>query len=203
MPSNQSIICDVYIATIPENVQVCSVFPKLREKEINACSHERVQREKYCAWKLLEYALKHSLGLSLSELEFQKTEHGKWTTPVCYFSITHCDGVAAVAVSLEKVGVDVEKCSDKLRSASRRFLTEKETLCLQTLKECEQLAYLAKLWTQKESIFKAFLEGGFAPSRIESEEYKTLTKTLENGYVISVATEEAEQIRWFENVEYL
>jgi len=201
MSSNQSIVCDVYIATIPENVQVGSVFPKQREQEINACSHERVKREKYCAWKLLEYALKHSLGLSLSELEFQKTEHGKWTTPACYFSITHCDGVVAVAVSLDKVGVDVEKCSDKLRSA--RFLTEQETLCLQALQECEQLGYLAKIWTQKESIFKAFLEGSFAPSRIETEEYKTLTKTLGNGYVISLATEVIEQIRWFENVEYL
>lgn len=208
MSSNQPLACNapivhVYIATIPQNVQVCSVSPKQREEEINACSHERVKKEKYCAWKLLEYALKHSFGLSLSELEFQKTERGKWTTPSCYFSLTHCDGVAAVAVSLDKVGVDVEKYSDKLRSASRRFLTEKETLCLQSLKECEQLDYLARKWTQKESIFKAFGEGGFAPTRIETDEYKTLTKTLENGYVLSVASNDVEQIRWYQNVNYL
>ncbi len=211
MSSNETLVCDthivhVYIATIPENVRVCSILPKQREQEINACSHERVKKEKYCAWKLLEYALKHSFGVSLSELEeldFQKTEQGKWITPACHFSITHCDGVVAVAVSTDKVGVDVEKCSDKLRSASRRFLTEKETLFLQTLKACEQLAYLAQKWTQKESVFKAFEEGSFAPSRIETDEYKTLTKTLENGYILSVASNELEQIRWYQDINYL
>ncbi len=208
MSSNQPFVCNtpiahVYIATIPENVQFGSIAPKQREEEINACAHERVKKEKYCAWKLLEYALKHSFQLSLSELEFQKTERGKWITPSCHFSITHCGGVVAVAVSTEKVGVDVEKYSDKLRSASRRFLTEKERLFLQTLKESEQLDYLARKWTQKESIFKAFGEGSFAPSKIETDEYTTFTKTLENGYVLTVASNDVEQIRWYQNVNYL
>lgn len=196
-------VVDVYIAKIPNDITFGTIVPKTREKEIMAYAHTQVKRQKYCAWKLLEYALNSSFGLPMSALKFEKDAHGKWSTSDCCFSITHCGAFVAVAVCRAKVGVDLESRSKKLLTASRKFLTEQEKLVLQTLEEAEQLDYLAGIWTQKESIFKAFGEGGFIPSKIQADEYCTQIRTLKDGLILTVATEQAACIRYYDNVEYL
>lgn len=184
----------VYIAKIPQSVSVAPVFPPSREREIAACKNMRVRTEKYCVWKLLEYALEHGVGLQLKNLHFSKTEHGKWQAEECCFSLSHSGEWAAVAVSKCAVGVDVEKSSPKLLSARRKFLTERESEAWQALSTEEaKTEFLLEKWTQKESIFKAYGEGGFAPARISADDYPTRTFVLENGYVLSVATS-AEEI---------
>ena len=139
----------------------------------------------------------------MSALKFKKSVHGRWSTSSVCFSITHCKDWVAVAVSKEKVGLDLEERCDKLSTASRRFLTEQETLELQSLQESETLDDLAKKWTQKESIFKAFGEGGFMPARISTDDYDTLTKEIEDGFLLTVATKGKACVRYFEDMEYL
>lgn len=180
----------IYIATIPEELPLLFVFPKSRDEEIRACKNPRVRKEKYCAWKLLEYALLQ-VGLSMSDLCFSKTEHGKWTTNACYFSLTHCGEFVAVALSKTPIGVDAERLTEKLTSARRKFLTKQELSFYEALPQKEQLDYLAKKWTQKESIFKAYGEGAFVPSRIRTDDYPTQTYVMKDGYILSVATDAA------------
>ncbi|MBE6673621.1 MAG: 4'-phosphopantetheinyl transferase superfamily protein [Ruminococcaceae bacterium] len=199
-------IVDVYLGVIPEKVKISSVYPKERAKEIKACSNDRVKREKYCAWKLLEYALNRTFGAKIKELEFIKGENGRWSTPTHHFSISHTDGMVAVSVSRAMVGVDIEKESDKLLSVVPRLLTQDELLEYEKLEQESKLSYLGTKWTQKESIFKSLDEKGFIPHKIEVKEYETYTREIEtegNKYYLSVATQTPERVRLYTNVEYL
>ena len=74
-------VLDVYFSEILDSVKLTGLYPPMREKEIAGVSNERVRREKYCAWRLLEYALERSLGLKIEKLEFAKEKSGRWTSP--------------------------------------------------------------------------------------------------------------------------
>ena len=199
-------IVDVYVGAIPEKVKISSVYPKERAKEIKNCSSERVRTEKYCAWRLLEYAMHRSFGIKLKDIKLTKEESGKWTSSLNHFSISHTDGVAVVCVSRAPVGVDIEGYSDKLVNVIPRMLTENELNEYESLTDDKKSSFLCEKWTQKESIFKSLNQNAFIPSKIESKEYKTYVKEIcENGktYTVSVATPTPERVRLFQNIDYL
>ena len=198
-------IIDVYVAKIPSQATPKPVYPNTRTQEIQACKNERVQREKYCVWQLLAYALHRSFGINIGKLSFTKDENGKWTTPDYFFSLSHCDEVIAVALSRKPVGLDVEKISDRMEKIKDKILTQRE-FALYEEKEDKAL-YLAEKWTQKESIFKMQGGKGFVPNTIETEDFKTHTARLKDwdGYLFSVAADEVKLVRTYQNVaaEYL
>lgn len=194
-------IVDVYVAKIPENVQIKALYPEARTQEIENCKSEKVRREKYCVWRLLEYALRRSYGVNMQKLPFAKTENGQWTTTDYFFSLSHCDGVVAVALSRKAVGLDVEKITDKMEKIKNKILTEAELS--QYEGQADKLLYLTEKWTQKESIFK--MQGGkaFSPDKIQTSDYKTHTTPLKNfdGYILSVAADEIKLVRTYQNVD--
>ncbi|MBQ8145595.1 MAG: 4'-phosphopantetheinyl transferase superfamily protein [Clostridia bacterium] len=193
----------VYTGRIPNSLKIESIYPKARFDEINACSNERAKREKYCAWKLLEYGITNALGISINEITFEKSENGKWLCSDFYFSISHsCDMVAAV-ISKSPVGIDIEKITEKLKRIMMRFLTEAEKKELESVSEKDALEYFCTKWTQKESIFKAYDKKAFTPSKIETSEYKTYVCKIENEYILSVYGESIENIHLFKNINYL
>ena len=195
-------IVDIYTAKIPDEVRISKLSPKQRAAEIENCGSEKVRREKYCVWKLLEYALNRSFGLCMKKLRFDKDENGKWRTEGCCFSLSHCDGVVAVAVSRKEVGVDVEKITDRLEAIKQKFLTEKELdeYSLQT----DKTLYLAEKWTQKESIFKMQGGKGFVPNKLQADEFTTRSMRLKENedYVLSVAAADLKLVRTYQNVSY-
>lgn len=194
-------IVDVYTAKIPDDIVLESIYPAQRMQEIENCKNERVKKEKYCVWKLLEYALHRSYGLCMQKMHFEKQENGKWTTDGCHFSLSHCDGIAAVAVSRKEVGVDVEKATDRMEKLKEKILTEKELS--QYAEKEDKISYLAEKWTQKESIFKMLGGKAFAPDAIQADEYKTHTCRIKDldGYVLSVAADEIKLVRTYHNVD--
>jgi phosphopantetheinyl transferase len=79
-----------------------------------------------------------------------------------HFSISHCGNfAAAIASSQNRVGVDIEFVSPRLKGISRKFLTEDES------KYLEQWQYLSALylqmitiiWSAKEAMFKWYGAG--------------------------------------------
>lgn len=199
-------IVDVYVGLIPEKVKISSLYPRERTKEIKACSNEGVRVEKYCAWKLLEYALHRTFGAKIKDLEITKNENGKWICQTHHFSISHTHGAVAVCVSRGAVGVDIELLSPKLLNVAQRILTERESRELEKISEENKLSFMGEKWTQKESIFKSLDQKAFMPSKIETDEHKTYVKELEmreGKYALSVATQTPERVRFYQNVEYL
>ena len=195
---------DVYIAKIPADITLTEVYPKLRQDEISACSNGRVRREKYCAWRLLEYGLECSLGKQLVDMEITKSENGKWISPYVEFSLSHSHDAVCVAISRKPVGVDIEILQSRVNSErfSERILTDGEAAEYQGLTE-NKLEFLLTKWSQKESLFK--LSGGksFIAKEQDTQKGILVSKTVtlaDRDYILSVASAAPERICLFENV---
>ena len=178
-------ICDVYVRKFPFSIESEKIFPPLRAKEIVSCKNEKVKKEKFYVWKLLEEGLLQTLGLDIKTLLFQK-ENGKWSCENCYFSLSHSGDLAAVAISTKPVGIDVEKLDtarfEKLKDDV--MLTGKENYARQNAE------IKNRLWTVKEAIFKRNGQGRYKPSSIETDNVKVKTEVFfveEQGYILSVA----------------
>jgi phosphopantetheinyl transferase len=199
----------VYTAAIPTDVGVEAVFPSSRSEEIFACGSEKTKKEKFCAWKLLEYALFHAFGKRIEEIAFAKSAQGKWTCDFCHFSLSHSENAVAVALSDSPIGIDIEQIKPvkNREKVAKKILTEKELEEYQRLPLQSQAAneFLLKIWTKKESIFK---RGGFAsflPSRISANEDTTTKKVVIAGeeYFLSVTQKEGLVVDLHENTPYL
>jgi 4'-phosphopantetheinyl transferase EntD len=74
-----------------------------------------------------------------------------------HLSISHTKDVAAIAISSQPVGIDLEHYQEKIVRIAPRFLHVKESL---DLKKNKDIHYLSQIWTAKEALYKAFREPG-------------------------------------------
>ena len=150
----------VYFAHIPF---VCDGYVcELRQKEIESCSNFKVKQEKFYIWKLLEKALKDSLGEDIHDVVFQKLDNGKWVCDKCHFSLSHSHGIVCVAISDTFVGVDIEYMDGRRHPLN---LVDK-TICPN--EKCLTENDFFELWTMKEAFFKFSNERHFDPLKIDT-----------------------------------
>jgi phosphopantetheinyl transferase len=79
-----------------------------------------------------------------------------------HFSISHCGNfAAAIASSENRVGVDIEMVTPRLKLIAHKFLTESEKEYLEQWKNLTALylQMLTILWSSKEAIFKWYGNG--------------------------------------------
>ncbi len=192
----------IYVAKISERIDEKPVYPKERKEEIEGCGHARVRVEKYTVWRLLEYALAHSLGYKMQEVNFYKEKNGKWTCDKCYFSLSHSGGMAVVAISKQPIGVDVETLeNEKIESMATKILTDEEKIVFQSVSKESRRRFLTEAWTRKESFFKRTGEGRFVPKNIFPKQTHTRPIFLcGREYILSVCGEGLESLRIFENI---
>ncbi len=166
---------ELYTAPIPEDLRICPVHPKQRNDEIALCKNERLQREKYAVWKLLERGIFDILAKGLDEISFTKNENGKWECKELFFSLSHSDGMVAAALSSSPVGVDIESLeSIKSERLQNRIFSESELAVYNTLDGSQKKLFILESWTQKESRFKQIGGKTFVPSSISSEHTKSV-----------------------------
>ena len=117
----------VYIAKMPDRAPVVSdIYPTLRREYVESAKNVETRRARYYVWKLVEVALKMSLGEDIKELDFTR-DFGKWTTSACHISLSHGGGYVAVALSSEAVGVDIEPVAlPRSERFAERILTHSE-----------------------------------------------------------------------------
>jgi len=197
---------DVYIAPLPEEEPKEPLINEERWQEVCSAGCERVRREKYYAWRLLEYAAKQSFKLSPEELLAKKSECGAWQSEKLHFSISHSGGAIAVCVSSAPCGVDIEpkgeRAGDRL---AERTMTGDELAEYRSLPEKERPAYFTKKWCAKEAIFKSSGESVFVPSSINTLRTPYRQGEVEimgKAYVYSVAAPFTERTRIFKNVKF-
>ena len=194
---------DVYVALIPEAKKVGHVYPKERDDEIFACTSEKVKRQKYFVWKLLEYAILKTFGKKIDDVSFTKKDNGKWTADGFEFSLSHSENVVTVAVSKFSVGVDIEVLDAPKEGAIERVLTDKEKADLDSKKTDEKDLFLLEKWSQKESLFKMGKYDKFTPSSIETTGFSVKSKVVKVGekdYVLTVASIKTDSINYLMNV---
>lgn len=169
----------VYIKPITNEIEYRELYPIERDNEIKNAKCDKVKKEKFCTWDLLEYAICDLFLKDIKSFEFSKNEFGKWSADGIYFSLSHCDGYVAVAVSNEAIGVDIENADeferkimpDKLCKMKKHILAENE--------DANTSEEFLSLWTKKESIFKCCGDGYYHPTEISVEKYSTKTKILD------------------------
>ena len=189
----------VYTAIIPDRDVTESVYPPLRQAEIDRCSKEKVKREKYYVWKLLEYAISCEFGEDMKNIRFEKNERGRWLADKLFFSLSHTDKVVAVAVSDSPVGVDIEAVRRHREGLERHILTEGEMAELRGLDADTAWEHIIKRWTQKESIFKLGDRPTFEPTKIETADFSVVTRCMEykfGKYMLSVCSEDSENLKF-------
>ena len=193
---------DLYTAPVP-NGDIGSVFCQLRQKQIAETVHPELKRQRYYAWKLLEYAAQNSFGLDPQTLEFTKDSTGKWHCDRFCFSLSHCREAVIVAVSSAPVGVDIE-CTERTVAPglANTVLTPAEHNFFDRLSGEEHNRYLLSKWCAKESLFKAGEFAVFQPKKLETGS-GVREQTLEIGnktYYCAVAAEDLSQLRIFQNI---
>ncbi len=198
-------IVDVYVAVLPDREIGEPLSCRPRWAEIVSLSHERLKREKYYVWKLLEYGLERSFGLKMRDLVFKKEENGRYSADKVEFSLSHSQNILAVAVSRGAVGVDVEAAdADCRQGMAERALTPREYAFYNRLPDEEKAHGFLRLWTAKEALFKASHGDRFDPAALETigGQYRTFDQNAEGiPYILSVATATPDRIRMFENVK--
>ena len=132
----------VYYAQTSVDTAERELYPRERTEEINGCKNESVKREKYYAWRLLEYAIKDVFSLDFNNLQFTKLPSGQWICDGCRFSISHSSGRVAVAVSDSDVGVDIEAVHDIDERIANKALTDAEFSHYKRLKDGSREEYL-------------------------------------------------------------
>ena len=191
----------VYLVPLPETLDFSALGYPPRDEELSAVMSPKVRLEKYSVFRLLEYAARASLGVTLEQLAPTKGECGRWYSPICDFSLSHSKDAVAVAISTSRVGVDIEKLKEpRSLRFPERILTNEELSVYGSLPEQERKGYLISAWCCKEAVFKALGESSFIPSSIDTlnpaatlseelQEHKLSSDCLEiNGekYAISV-----------------
>lgn len=199
-------VIDVYIARIPNNEKITSIYPEARQKEIDSVSNNRIKTEKYFVWKLLEYAIDKSFSQKISNVSIWKSESGKWLCNMCEFSLSHSDDLVCVAISKSPVGVDIEKIKQPQIDLSRRILTEKEYEQYSKLSEEEKIGYAIGVWTKKESLFKLGNLKSISLNDFVSLSGNVFQKTIyidNDAYSLSVASDGINKINLYENIKLL
>lgn len=198
-------ILDVYTAKIPEgSLEVGSIYPGERASEIEAVSNPDVRAEKYYVWKLLAYALSRTFGYKIEDLSFEKTASGKWICDRCKLSLSHADGVVAVALSRGEVGVDVEAVRTLPERVCDKILTDNERTLLSSLSDEERNFFVLSKWSEKEALFKKSNDKVFHPSSISTENAPVRSRTVNIGgvdYILSVASDNLASVRYRENID--
>ena len=209
----------IFIAKLPHDaVQPWGkspIYPPERQAEILACASEKVRREKYFVWKLLEFALWEICGKHLQELTFSKSEHGKWHCDSAEFSLSHSENAVCVAVVNLKnsylqangssngglacpsefaIGVDLQKIKPvRADGLATKILTEAELGEYHALDDREKDAFLIHAWAKKESLFKAFGDSGFFtsnPNTMTGSVWQSSVSIDGEEYALAVATKE-------------
>ena len=156
-----------------------SLKPKT-EKRLSGMKSEMHQRAFLSVRMLLQQAGYTDFDLHYDEFGKPYFHDGK------YVSITHSHHFAAIIISQETVGIDMELQREKIIRIADKFVNEKE---LDRLKSFDAQDYVKKLtvkWGAKESIFKIRNEKGISfKDHIQVKPFeigeKETTATLEMG----------------------
>ena len=201
-------LVDVYIAPLPQGVEMGKLPSKERQKEIDGVTNEQLKKEKYFSFLLLRYALEHSLGVRGGKLTLQKESYGGWQAEDIFVSISHSQNALAVAVSRGgAVGVDIEAVKEKdYGDFVGRFFTQGEKELYLAAKESDRAKHFTAIWTAKEALFKAAHKPAFLPLEVDASQggVKTDSIVLEGQeYQWSVATATPEKVRLFLPAQFI
>lgn len=154
----------VYLSKYPFDVNE-PLYCEERQTEINHCLTQKSHDEKYYIWHLLQFAMKDTFHIDIKNVSFSHLKNGKWTCPLCYFSFSHSGPLLAVALSNQKVGIDIQSIRDiSNKSKMMSYLLSNEE---QDLFTNLNSLNLLRIFSLKEALFKSGEQDFFNPLEIK------------------------------------
>jgi hypothetical protein len=177
---------DLYVAPIPCELSVGKTGIAERDAEIDGASCERVKREKYAAFMLLDAALRRSFDISLRDAAPYRTDSGKWVSDSVYFSISHSDSAVAVAVARTPIGADIEPITAREREGAlaARIMEGAELSAYESAPDEKRSEIFTAAWASREAEFKREGNGALFPCRTVKRRDQLATGTLVIGGVL-------------------
>lgn len=117
-------------------------------------------------------------------------------------SISHAGDMAAVIIyENKKVGVDIEKITDRISKIKKRFLSKSE---LSIISEKDELVQLYVCWGIKETLFKLYGKGALpfiGGIKIDKFDYESVTSV--SAHIDIPGFQESYQISFLKHNEYM
>lgn len=147
---------------------VTDLFKAVSLKDVTLFRYEGMKSESHQKGFLAVRMLLQHLGYTDYDLSYD--EQGKpHLNDGKHISISHSHEFSCICISDSLMGIDLEKCKDKILRIAPRFLEMKH---LENLSDTEKIKKATVIWGVKESIFKIKNEVGISfPEHIFENEF--------------------------------
>lgn len=162
-----------------------------RLEKIKKSNNLLFKKEQLGSHLLLTEVLENAYFQDIQKIEFIYNEFGKpyLKDSNLYFSLSHSNGIVALTISKEEVGLDIELIKEVKDNLARRIMNDDEYNLYQSLDKQNKKIYFFEVWTSKEAYVKSLGTSlTLTPSNIAIEE-DVLLKQINisnNLYMIAV-----------------
>lgn len=174
----------IYIASINHKFDY-DYTPQILLNELKNITNEALIKQKQQVYNLLYYIFSTEFKQTLSDNAITKNEFGKPIVADYEISFSHANDVVAVAVSKDKIGVDIEQIDDtkNIQKLVKRIDS--------SLNETSDANSIYDIWCKKEAVFKMLgNQINFVPLNINLSNYNCKTQVLDiidKQYILSWA----------------
>ena len=129
---------------------------KNRLEKIKKSSNILFKKEQLGSSILLNDILENYFFMDTTKVEYIYNEFGKpyIKDSNLYFSLSHSNGVIALAVSKEEIGLDIELIKDVKDNLAHKVMNEAEYNIYKGLSKNDKISYFYEVWTSKEAYVK-------------------------------------------------
>ena len=129
---------------------------KNRLEKIKKSSNILFKKEQLGSSILLNDILENYFFMDTTKVEYIYNEFGKpyIKDSNLYFSLSHSNGVIALAVSKEEIGLDIEIIKDVKDNLALKVMNEAEYNIYKGLSKNDKISYFYEVWTSKEAYVK-------------------------------------------------
>lgn len=164
---------------------------KRRLEKIKKSKNTLFIKEQLGSHLLLTDVLENTYFQEIDKIEYIYNESGKpyIKDSNLYFSLSHSNGIIALTVSKEEIGLDIELIKDVKDTLSRRIMNDLEYNTYQSLNKESKKIYFFEVWTSKEAYIKKLGTSiTLNPSNISIEDDVLLKKIniSSNEYMIAL-----------------
>lgn len=133
-----------------------SNIDKKRLEKIKKSNNTLFIKEQLGSSILLNDILENNYFLNPKEIEYIYNESGKpyLKDKNLYFSLSHSNGIVALTVSKEEVGLDIELIKPVKDALAKRIMTTEEYNIYNSLDKNKKITYFYEVWTSKEAYVK-------------------------------------------------
>lgn len=164
---------------------------KRRLEKIKKSTNQLFIKEQLGSNLLLNDILENNYFKDINLLEYVYNESGKpyLKDDNLYFSLSHSNGIVALTVSKEEIGLDIELIKPVKDSVAKRIMNDREYNIYSSLDKNKKVTYFYEVWTSKEAYVKKLgTTISLNPSNIEIDEDILIKRIIidNNEYILAV-----------------